>query len=194
MKQQTLKETCSWIGVPADRYPESRITWNVQRAYFKTSFRCRGQAQLKAMLTAHSRYKLWVNESYVSFGPYKADHYHHYCDQLDLTEYLREGENTILLQVMAYPPRECIHGDQKGPDWSVNKACGGCILFSGKLLTNGKETDLSTGNYPWHCYFSDELTPHYYLLSQWMGSMEEVDGNQNYGADVLFLHTHGQGQ
>ena len=178
MRQQTLAADCRWIGIPADRYPESGIISNVQRAYFKASFRCGGQAQLQAVLTAHSRYKLWVNGSYVTYGPCKADHFHQYCDQLDLTEYLREGENTILLQVMAYPPRECIHGDQKGPDWSVNKACGCCMLFSGRLLVNGAELDLSTGNYPWHCCFSQELTPHYYLLSQWMGAMEEVDGEK----------------
>lgn len=176
MEQMMLKEVCSWIGVPADQYPESRIASEVQRAYFKTSFSAGKDAKLKAVVTAHSRYKLWVNGSYVTFGPCKADHFHQYCDELDLSGYLQEGENTILLQVMAYPPKECVQGDEKGPDWSVNKACGGCMLFSGKLVTEGRETDLSTGNYPWHCHFTQELTPHFYLLSQWMGAMEEVDG------------------
>lgn len=173
-----FKENCSWIGVPADRYPDSRNAWKIQKAYFKTSFQCSGKAQLEAALTAHSRYKLYVNGTYVTYGPYKADQYHQYCDRLDLGEYLREGENTILLQIMAYPPQECIRDDQKGPDWSVNRACGCCMLFSGRLIENGKETDLSTGNYPWHCCLSNELIPHYYVLSQWMGSMEEINGEK----------------
>ena len=63
-------------------------------------------------------------------------------------KYLREGENTILLQVMAYPPRECIHGDQKGPDWSVNKACGCCMLFSGRLLVASQIVVANLWDYP----------------------------------------------
>lgn len=186
MKQMELQGICNWIGVPQDRWPESGMISNVQRAYFKTSFRCSARARLDVAVTAHSRYKLWINGTYVTFGPCKGDHYHQYCDQMELTPYLREGENTILLQVMAYPPRECVHGDQKGPDWSVNKACGCCMLLSGKLLEDGRETDLSTGNYPWHCHFSRELTPRFFSFSQWMGSMEEVDGRERPDGEALF--------
>ncbi len=53
-------------------------------------------------------------------------------------------------------------------------------------LENGRETDLSTGNYPWYCYFSRELTPHFYSFSQWMGSMEEVDGEKCPEGEALF--------
>jgi alpha-L-rhamnosidase len=56
-------------------------------------------AALRVRLTADNRYKLYVNGQFVDFGPQRGDETHWFFDMLDLSPFLRPGENEIVALV-----------------------------------------------------------------------------------------------
>ncbi len=50
-----------------------------------------------------SKYKLYINGTFVEVGPMKGDNQVHYVDEINLKHYLRKGENRIAVMVLAYP-------------------------------------------------------------------------------------------
>lgn len=50
-------------------------------------------------ITADSRYRLWINENYVGRGPSRCWPHAQQVDRIDVTRYLRDGENVIEVQV-----------------------------------------------------------------------------------------------
>ena len=54
-------------------------------------------------ITARSQYKLFVNGVSVLFGPCRSARPIAYVDELDLSPYLRPGENRLAIQVFSYP-------------------------------------------------------------------------------------------
>jgi hypothetical protein len=126
----------------------------VETSYFRISFTLRGKAELKAAVSALSRYVLYVNGMPVSRGPSKGDRMRHYCDDLDLGALLREGENLIACKVVSFPPHEAsgrrgAYADE-GPCSVIGTASGPCLFFFGQALDSaGQKIDLSTGYAPW---------------------------------------------
>ena len=55
-------------------------------------------------ITAAGRYKLYVNGEFVQFGPAKGDGSVWYCDEVELSPWLHEGENRVAVSLLAYPP------------------------------------------------------------------------------------------
>ncbi len=58
-------------------------------------------------ISADSRYKLFVNGRLVEAGPSKGDLQVWYMDEVDVSPYLRAGENVLAVQVLRYP---AMHG------------------------------------------------------------------------------------
>ncbi len=54
-------------------------------------------------ISADSRYKLYVNDTLVEVGPSKGDLQIWYKDRLDISEYLKKGDNVIAVMVLRYP-------------------------------------------------------------------------------------------
>ena len=54
-------------------------------------------------LTADSRYKLYINGNFIQEGPCKANQGNWYYDECRLSDFLREGENCIAVEVLRYP-------------------------------------------------------------------------------------------
>ena len=60
-------------------------------------------ASMKLRLSADTRYKLYVNGEFVEFGPAKGDQRIWYVDTVEIAPWLREGINTLAVEVLRYP-------------------------------------------------------------------------------------------
>ena len=52
-------------------------------------------SEIKICISAETKYKLYINGRFVSYGSIQSQPYYKYYDEIDVTEYLLEGENTI---------------------------------------------------------------------------------------------------
>jgi hypothetical protein len=57
----------------------------------------------ECLITADTRYKLYVNEKFVQFGPAKGNGQHQFYDVIDLLPYLQQGDNILAVEVLRYP-------------------------------------------------------------------------------------------
>jgi hypothetical protein len=143
-----------WFVSAPDRILGKGPGLPVEAAYFRISFTLKGKAELKAAVSALSRYALYVNGAPVSRGPCKGDRMQHYCDDIDLGPFLREGENLIACKVVSFPPQEAFgwrgaYADE-GPCSVIGTASGPCFFFFGEAVDPaGAKIDLSTGYAPW---------------------------------------------
>ena len=68
--------------------------------YFKKSFDLAVVMNAKIEISAQARYKLYINDSFVSCGPCKGTREKTYFDTVDVTKYLRVGKNDIFVEVL----------------------------------------------------------------------------------------------
>ena len=54
-------------------------------------------------ISADSRYKLYVNGELAEIGPSKGDRMKWYYDTVDISPYVKKGENCIAVEVLRYP-------------------------------------------------------------------------------------------
>lgn len=90
-------------------------------------------------ITADSRYKLYVNGQFVEMGPSRGNDKVWYVDEIDITPYLKKGENIIAVIVLRYPFAH----------WS-----GNCGIFRTK--TPGLYVK-STEHIDWRCRLAEHI-------------------------------------
>ncbi len=74
------------------RHPDREV--GVEKLYyFRKTYFFDAPTAGKVSIMADARYKLWVNGMFVSAGPCKGNRHLRYYDEVDLTPYLRDGEN-----------------------------------------------------------------------------------------------------
>ncbi|GLX69965.1 alpha-L-rhamnosidase C-terminal domain-containing protein [Paenibacillus glycanilyticus] len=165
--------TAQWIWAEPDS--AGRMTnGSMETVLFRREFAVPSDvgARLELLVSADSRFRLYVNGHSVAYGPCKGDLNVHYYDAVDVTPYLRPGMNAVAAQVVHYS------GD-KGPA-SVWRKDRGVFLLEGSLLDlNGMELErLDTGFGSWRCYPVPEeaakLAPETATL--FIGGGEIVDG------------------
>lgn len=94
---------------------------------FRRAFDVPAGGRLMLRVSADSRYRLYVNGEWVSFGPAKGDRYTHYYDVVEVTgPVLRPGRNVVAAEVIHY-------GTGSGP-LSVWRSPRGAFLLEGDVL------------------------------------------------------------
>jgi hypothetical protein len=191
-EQERIMEHCkfsepAWVVGAPERILGKGPGLPVETAYYKLIFPLKGKAELRALVSASSRYSLCVNGSIVAHGPVKGDRMQHYCDEVDLGGFLREGRNVIAVKVVSFPPHEAFQEEgarysNLGPFSVIGTASGPCLFFSGTCTAaSGEPLDLSTGYADWRVQNDTAVS----WLNQ-SGSLvfchEEVDGRKLPGA------------
>lgn len=155
-----------WLGVPRSEIEKKMIfhgDMNGRFAYYRCDINVDQPASLRAVITANSRYRLWVNGHPVLSGPCKGDRYRHYYENIDLSEYLRQGVNSFAVQVLLTDPNAVVtQGDERTPILAVaSLPAGHRLAFEGQILNEHDEVqaDLTTGCAPWRLWLDNT----YYL-------------------------------
>lgn len=170
LRQRTLSQGVRWIAPPRPHTGGAMM----ENASFLLRFTLPQRIGGTVLLSAHSRYRLYVNGILAEIGPCKGDTFHQYAEQVDLRPFLKPGENELLVQVRSFPLRECRQGGQRGPDWAMPRGCGPCMVLEGEV---GGCT-LSTGLAPWQCRMTFETQPVEDHIAHWLGYTEQVDGSR----------------
>ena len=169
----------SWITIPDSQFPEKNCRSDILSAYFRLRFQASSGQSLIISVSASDRYRLWVNGEHVVFGPCKGDHLRQYYETIDISEYLKTGENVLAAKVVSFPPYESSAAKVQGPSWMMSKALGPCFFLAGKLIGENDEeiSDLSTGNIAWSVRPDQATEWKMFELTKWMGAMEQTNGS-----------------
>ena len=162
------KEAC-WIRVPAEMIKAGGICegdLNGRFAWFKCCPEVPKDGTLTVLISAVSRYRLWVNGVPVNSGPLRGDRYRQYYDELDLSEYLICGVNSILVKVLYGNPYSVFsQHDERAPLFSLTSApvCSQLLAIEGDILTREAEYygTVTTGKAFWQVC----LDSSFYLLA-----------------------------
>ena len=96
-----------WIKIPAEEYQDRKVYARDDGGRF-AYFRCEAvlpeKCSLRALVSASSRYRLFINGKAVLSGPLKGDRFRQYYEEIDLTEYLTAGRNVFAAQVLYSDP------------------------------------------------------------------------------------------
>lgn len=74
--------------------------------FFRKSFEIEEEIDSPSFIkiSADTRYRLYVNGTYVCTGPRKGDDKQWYYERIDINPYLKKGKNIIAVSVLRYPP------------------------------------------------------------------------------------------
>ena len=184
MDKVTKLTDARWLGVPAALFAERGEPGPVRNetAYYRCRFHLpQAGAQLELSISAHSRYRLWVNGTPVGSGPCKGDRWRHYYETYDVSHLLQPGANWIAVKVVAYSPYEAQQQGGGGPFAVSANAAGPCLVASGRCILPGGETaaDVATGKEgaaPWEVMLDRAVKWEPYGGTAFLGAMERVDG------------------
>jgi len=169
MKQLNLPETIKWIGA------ERGIDFPIETVYFKHIFELEKEVkEAKIQISANTRYCLYINGTEIVDGPCRGDHWHQYCDHIEIGSFLKPGKNIIAVKVIAFPPYETIRDDQTnfGPFWAMTDSSGAMLIVQGVI----DNKDISTGVADWYYLTDSAIAWQHQHFAFWMGAHEHVDG------------------
>ncbi|HIT89680.1 MAG TPA: hypothetical protein IAC41_04590 [Candidatus Merdenecus merdavium] len=90
----------NWIWTPQWTFLDNE---NPQFVFFRKSCTFDGEQTINLKISADSRYKLYVNGNFIQEGPGKGNEQYCFYDEIDLSSYLKKGENTVAVIVLRYP-------------------------------------------------------------------------------------------
>lgn len=72
------------------------------RAQFKTVINYNGNSSVKISIATSGIYNLFINGLFVGYGPARAGKGHFRIDKVDITDFLKKGENPVVIEVCGY--------------------------------------------------------------------------------------------
>ncbi len=172
-----------WVGVPDEAWQAARVyasrTTNVT-AYYRCEFTVTQSGKLSFIISANSRYRLWVNGHPITSGPLKGDKMRHYYDTIEVSKYLKPGFNCIAVKVIAYPAYESKTQFNMAPLSVMANGAGPQLLVEGTCKTSKGRVlaDVTTGYGNWSVSLDQATEWVPYGPTWWMGGMEKVDGSR----------------
>ena len=124
----------NWIRLKNDMVKDRPMRMLFRRTFYFDEL----PEAAKLMVSADSRYKMYVNGQFVEAGPCKGDSEVWYYDTLELVSYLRTGKNVIAVEVLAFPHE---HGNGS---FSIFRTGHPGLFVSGKAESRHIAIDLST--------------------------------------------------
>lgn len=170
MKSIQVPDDIKWIGV------KRKEGFPIETSYFKTIFELPSTVEDAVLrISANTRYCLSVNSTEIIHGPCRGDHWHHFCDSVDIASYLKQGKNVVAVKVTAYPSFETTTEDYSnfGPIWAMSPNTGPMLIVWGEF---GDGIDISTGRADWHYLNDSAINWHIQRVAHWMGCTEDVEG------------------
>ena len=133
--------------------------------YFTKKFDAKQGDCMSASICADTRYQLYLNGKYVCEGPCQGPEDTKYYEQVDLTPYIKDGENTVKVKVLYM---------KEGYFTTVYRLSRPALWFDGKLTSEGVTKSIPSDT-SWECVRDDGI--HFHHGAQLHGSMppfEEV--------------------
>ncbi|WP_068609837.1 alpha-L-rhamnosidase-related protein [Paenibacillus swuensis] len=178
--EETHRFRGKWIW--DEGMPRQSITGGHELVYFRKSFQVPSEEEYSLVLrvSADSRYRLYVNGFSVAIGPCKGDRNTHYYETVDVSEYIKHGNNVIAAKVLHYATSEPFRPGAGMT--SVWRADTGVFLLDGELRladTGVVVASLHTDE-QWLCSKDEALTfeQESWMTSIFLGGVERVDGRQ----------------
>ncbi len=151
----------NWIDVP-NTNPHSYGVFHFRKVFSLDE----KPQQFIIHVSADNRYKLYVNDSLVSFGPAKGDLYHWNFETVDIAAHLKKGKNIVAAVVWNF-------GEEK-PVWQISYETA--FILQG----NAKAEEIINTDTSWKCMRDTAYSPlepqlvySYYAV----GATEKIDMN-----------------
>lgn len=93
--------TCNISNSPKFVWEDQQLEERSDYLMFRNSFTAESEAEGVIHVFADSRYHLFVNGSFINFGPLRFYPEHPQYDSYDVSEYLVEGENVLAVKVLS---------------------------------------------------------------------------------------------
>ena len=190
-------DNAMWIGLLEHN---GHVVLKQQSAFFRTAFDAPAGCALTLYVSAHSRYRLYLNGAPVVYGPCKGDRWRHFYEEKDVGDMLVAGRNILAAQVVAYLPYEAQRGEERTPMWMIARAMGPAFVLAGCVKDADGNTvkDLGTGAADWEVLADHSMKWRFFPQTHWMGSMEDVDGARyphgwRIGSDGVSYAADGRG-
>lgn len=151
-------------------YRHAEPSGQKESTLFRRCFAYDGSKNVIANITADTRYRLFVNGHYVCRGPESGDAYRKYYDTIDISPWLRQGENCIGVQVLHYAMGDDgIKRFAFGPTALAPSLYGGLCVFS-----ENDAADFDTrGGWKYHNDDGHSFTAP--RMAKYAGDMERVN-------------------
>lgn len=130
-----------------------------QLVYFRHEFILKNIFHTDLCISANNRYKLWVNGREVENGPCKGDRWRQFYDIVDISDFLKIGDNVIAVEVLYFSPAVYKEGNKTGPINIVSNVFGPLLVVKGDWSdsNSGERVSVSTGNAEWFYYMDNAI-------------------------------------
>ncbi len=161
------------------RHPDRAV--GVEKLYyFRRSYQLDNPSGGNVKIMADARYKLWVNGRFVSAGPCKGNRHVRYYDEVDLTPYLINGENTFRVALLNLTSSDDMDVKEINVA-SVWRSGDGYLYMQGSLTDESGEHVLET-DHTWQTSTEDHVS---FSTQFFVGLNEHVTAG--YGTTLTWM-------